>query len=542
MTEHHIDLAALKQLSPFEFKNILNHEVAQAHKKLLEQKIEKRILNTGRGNPNFLNTTIRNAFACLELFVSHLSSTYLTKYPDLGLRPHKKDIAKKLNEFLDSKKDLEEARFLKKAIQFAIERFSLNPDEFVFELADATIGDYYPNPPRILVQIEKIVREYIEQILGYPKELKNKKFDLFATEGASAAMIYLFNSLKINKILKDHDEIAIWTPIFAPYLELPLLSSYNLKTTFLESKPELDWQLPDEELEKLKNPKVKALFVVNPTNPTSVAIDTKTIKKIAEIVRKHNKDLIIITDTVYCTFVENFHCFLQEIPENTVFIYSYSKYFGVTGWRLGVVMLEENNILDRLLQNLSPTEKKQLHERYKLVTAEPESFKFIERLESDSREESLAHTGGLSCPQQAIMCLFSLFHLMDQKQEYKKMIREILVNRARIFYQHLGVPFHIHPSNTYYYCVVDMASLAKQKYGEAFGSYFAKHVHILEFLIQLAQKKLTVCLPGYGFHGPESSLRVSLANMDDSAYEAAGQNLSDLLKEYYEKWKKEKNG
>lgn len=538
MHESHLSLATLKQLSPFEFKNILGDEARNAHVQHVAQKGKERLLNTGRGNPNFLNTTVRNAFAYLELFVSHLSSGYLSQSPDLGLRPKKEGIAKKLDEFLASKGSVEEILFLKRAIQFAIDRFHFNPDEFVFELVDATVGDYYPNPPRILEKTEEVVKAYLDQIIGFPSGVNKQKIELFATEGASAAMIYLFNSLKINRIVKEGDEIAIWTPIFAPYLELPLLSSYKLKTTYIESKAELDWQVSDQELEKLKNPKIKALFVVNPTNPASVAIDKKIVKKIADIVKNHNKDLIIIADTVYCTFVEDFHCFFKEIPDNTMFIYSYSKYFGVTGWRLGVMLLTENNIFDRLLARLPEADKKMLHERYKLVTPEPGKFRFIDRLESDSREESLAHTGGLSCPQQAIMCLFSLFHLMDEKLRYKKMVREILVKRAQTFYSNLGIPMKIDPNNAYYYCVIDLATLSAQKYGKAFADHFVKTVSIQEFLLELAKKKFTICLPGNGFSGPELSLRVSFANLDEPAYAATGKNLKDLLDEYHEKWKK----
>ncbi len=531
------DLSLLKQLSPFEFKNILNHEAAKANKKHLKEDRPRRVLNTGRGNPNFLNTTVRNAFAYLELFVSHLSGTYLPNAPDLGLRPQKNGIAQKLDDFLRSKGNLEEIAFLQKATRFAIDHFSFDSDEFIFELCDAAVGDYYPNPPRILEKTEKVVSAYINQILNHPAALKHRKFDLFATEGASAAMIYLFNSLKINKILKDHDEIAIWTPIVAPYLELPLMSNYNLKTIFLESREDLDWQLPDEEIEKLKNPKIKALFIVNPTNPTSVSIDKKTIRKIAEIIKTHNKDLIIIADTVYCTFVEEFHCFVSEIPKNTVFIYSFSKYFGVTGWRLGIMMLDENNVIDEMIARLGEKEKKQLYERYKIISSDPHSIKFIDRLEADSREESLAHTGGLSCPQQAIMCLFCLFHLMDEKLTYRTMIRQILIRRAKNFYSHLELPLVIKPNHTYYYAMLDIAELARNKYGSDFGGYFAKNVHILQFLLRLAREKLTICLPGEGFHGSRSSLRVSFANLDDAAYIEIAQNIKNLLHEYYEEWK-----
>jgi aspartate 4-decarboxylase len=44
--------------------------------------------------------------------------------------------------------------------------------------------------------------------------MKNK-IKIFPTEGASAAIVYVFNSLKYNKL------VGILTPIFSPYLEIP---------------------------------------------------------------------------------------------------------------------------------------------------------------------------------------------------------------------------------------------------------------------------------------------------------------------------------
>ena len=58
---------------------------------------------------------------------------------------------------------------------------------------------------------------------------------------------------------------------------------------------------------------------------------------------------MIVTDDVYCTFVNNFHSLVSELPYNTLGVYSYSKYFGVTGWRLGTIFLNEKNIFKQEL-------------------------------------------------------------------------------------------------------------------------------------------------------------------------------------------------
>ena len=41
----------------------------------------------------------------------------------------------------------------------------------------------------------------------------------------------------------------------------------------------------------------------------------------------------------------------RELPHNTIGVYSYSKYFGCTGWRLGVIAVHEDNIYDKMFRN-----------------------------------------------------------------------------------------------------------------------------------------------------------------------------------------------
>ena len=55
------------------------------------------------------------------------------------------------------------------------------------------------------------------------------KFDLYAVEGGTAAMCYIFKSLKANRLLNPGDTIAVATPIFTPYLEMTHLEDYDLK-------------------------------------------------------------------------------------------------------------------------------------------------------------------------------------------------------------------------------------------------------------------------------------------------------------------------
>ena len=83
-----------------------------------------------------------------------------------------------------------------------------------------------------------------------------------------------------------------------------------------------------------------------------MALSAETIAKIANLVKTKRPDLMLLTDDVYGTFVPGFRSLLGELPHNTIGVYSYSKYFGCTGWRLGVIAVHEDNIYDRMIAEL----------------------------------------------------------------------------------------------------------------------------------------------------------------------------------------------
>ena len=187
------------------------------------------------------------------------------------------------------------------------------------------------------------------------------------------------------------------------------------------------WQYPAFELDKLADPTVKAFFVYNPSNPPSVKIDASGLRKIADIVESKRPDLVILTDDVYGTFADDFVSLFAICPRNTILVYSFSKYFGATGWRLGVIATHRDTTLDRQIAQLAEADRAMLDARYGTLVMDPRNLKFIDRLIADSRTVSLNHTAGLSTPQQVQMALFSL---MDGQGDYKKAVKRIIRRHA----------------------------------------------------------------------------------------------------------------
>jgi hypothetical protein len=117
-------------------------------------------------------------------------------------------------------------------------------------------------------------------------------------------------------------------------------------------RPNALWQLPDAELRKLEDPAIKVLCLVNPSNPPSTKLSGESLDKLADLINEKRRDLIVVTDDVYGTFADDFVSVFAKCPYNTLCVYSFSKYFGATGWRLGVIGLHEENVLDTALAAL----------------------------------------------------------------------------------------------------------------------------------------------------------------------------------------------
>lgn len=122
-------------------------------------------------------------------------------------------------------------------------------------------------------------------------------------------------------------------------------------------------------------------------------------------------------------------------PKNTILVYSYSKYFGATGWRLGVIGVHEDNNFDRMIADLPEQTRDTLTARYQGISLEPSKIKFIDRLVADSRAVALNHTAGLSTPQQIQMAMFSLLSLMQGGEEYKRLAKQIVRRRYNTLMQ-----------------------------------------------------------------------------------------------------------
>jgi aspartate 4-decarboxylase len=529
-------LRKFEALSPFEIKD----ELINLAKKS-SRTTQSAFLNAGRGNPNWVATTPREGFFLLGQFAVTESRRVMDHPAGIGGMPQANGIAARFDAWIATQADMPGAAFLSEMVKFSTKTFEFDRDAFVHELVDSIIGDNYPVPDRMLVHNERIVQEYLMWAMcGKPQP--PGKFDLYAVEGGTAAMCYIFKSLKANRLLLPGDTIALGTPIFTPYLEMTHLEDYDLNVVHIRAPQENRFQFTDDEIKKLEDPKIKAFFIVNPGNPTGMAMSKETMKKLTTLVRTKRPDLMLLTDDVYGTFVDDFRSLLGELPQNTIGVYSYSKYFGCTGWRLGVIAIHEDNIFDRMIAKLPGGDVKALDKRYGALTLEPRKIKFIDRIVADSRDVALNHTAGLSLPQQVMMSLFSLCELMDAEKRYQAACKDIVKQRVWAMIDSIGLELNSNENYDAYYGLIDFEYWARKNIGDEAVEYLKKHVHPLDLAFRLAEAHGIVLLNGGGFEAPNWSLRVSLANLPDDAYEDIGRGVRSIARGYRDAYEASKNG
>ena len=293
-----VDYAKLATLSPFELKDQLM-SLASSH-------ADRMMLNAGRGNPNFLATIPRHGFFQLGVFALQEAERSFAYMPEgVGGHPHVEGIEARFEIFVAAHRKVPGVAFLNAALSYVRNQLGLSAPAFLHEMVSGILADTYPVPPRMLSLTETVVRHYLmRELIG--GHLPTGGVDLFAVEGGTAAMTYIFNTMRENRLLARGDKIAIGMPIFTPYIEIPHLNDYQLVEVQVNADSAGGWQYPAAELDKLADPAVKAFFLVNPSNPPSVKLDAASLRKIADIVEQKRPDLVILTDDVYGTFADDF--------------------------------------------------------------------------------------------------------------------------------------------------------------------------------------------------------------------------------------------
>ena len=216
-----------------------------------------------------------------------------------------------------------------------------------------------PAPAALNEAIKQLVDETDPLVLhgymdnaGYPDvrqavaENLNKRFgtaftshNIVMTVGAAGGLNIIFKT-----ILDPGDEVIVFAPYFGEY------KSYaaNFDAEVVEVAPDFETFQPDlMAFEKAINEKTKAVIVNTPNNPTGVIYHEETMKKMAGILEKKEKEIgheiYLISDEPYRELVYdgNQEDFLTKYYRNTIVGYSFSKSLSLPGERIGYLVIPD---------------------------------------------------------------------------------------------------------------------------------------------------------------------------------------------------------
>ena len=184
----------------------------------------------------------------------------------------------------------------------------------------------------------RIARRYLD---WYGVDLNPDR--VIVTSGSSGAFLLAFTAL-----LDSGDRVGIGAPGYPSYRQI--LKALGLVPVDIETAPENRLQpVPGD----LKGRGLAGLMVASPANPTGTMLNRAAMSALIEAT--HAAGAAFISDEIYHGIeYEAKAVTALEISDETYVINSFSKYFSMTGWRIGWMVVPEDHIrtVERLAQNM----------------------------------------------------------------------------------------------------------------------------------------------------------------------------------------------
>lgn len=205
------------------------------------------------------------------------------------------------------------------------------------EAMDLGLTHYTPNAGSMELRKAIAEKSYLRDFNYDPKT------EIIITNGGMGALSLLF-----LVILNQGDEVLVQDPQWLNYAaQIKYCGGVAVP---VPSDIEHQFEMQPEDIESRITPRTKAIMINSPHNPTGSVTSVGTLKKIAEIAKKH--DLLVISDDVYNTLLYTDEPYVsiasfEGMKERTVVVNSFSKSYAMTGWRIGFIA-GPSEIIDRM--------------------------------------------------------------------------------------------------------------------------------------------------------------------------------------------------
>jgi aspartate/methionine/tyrosine aminotransferase len=170
---------------------------------------------------------------------------------------------------------------------------------------------------------------------------------IVVTAGASAAL-----QLACLALIESGDEILMPDPSYP--CNRHFVSAADGTAVLIPTSAQERFQLSADKVQDAWGEKTRGVLLASPSNPTGTSIHPDELRRIHTLVS--NKGGITLVDEIYLglSYDEQFGQTALALDENIISINSFSKYFNMTGWRLGWMVVPERivPVIERLAQNL----------------------------------------------------------------------------------------------------------------------------------------------------------------------------------------------
>jgi len=229
-------------------------------------------------------------------------------------------------------------------------------------------GELFYTPTPGLPQLREAIAGYYRSRYGVAISASR----ILVTTGASAALM-----LACAALIDPGDEVLLADPGYPANRHFVRVVEGVPRAVPVDAAS--GYQLAPTHLERHWGPRTAAALVASPSNPTGTLISTERLAAMVEIVRGKGGTLIV--DEIYHGLVyEGEYTTAAAFVDDVFVINSFSKYFNMTGWRLGWMVVPEAYApeIDKLAQNLylaAPTPA----QHAALAAFEPETLAILEK-------------------------------------------------------------------------------------------------------------------------------------------------------------------
>lgn len=208
----------------------------------------------------------------------------------------------------------------------------------LFPMSDLPFPNiYHYSHSRGIPELRKRLAEFFLQHYDFPV---NYEKEILITAGSKAAIHFAFMST-----LNPGDEVIIPEPAWVSYVEQVKLC-YGVPVQVPYYKTIYDWQ-------NYITDKTKGIIINNPQNPSGYNYSMNELTHLLDVAKRNN--LWVYSDEAYSEFTpEGKFTSLGKLDRNkehTIVFNSLSKNYGISGWRLGYVIANENLITNLLKVN-----------------------------------------------------------------------------------------------------------------------------------------------------------------------------------------------